>query len=116
MITEFLEDVTYMEPLNLFLYTWRFLSELEQEERNIWIKNCLKWFARISIWLFPLAFCCIVPAYTVEISYNIYYYNLSDYENSLYYYYRAHALFRTVEILGPVTNLVSCLILALVIR
>ena len=32
MIRNFLDNLIYLEPLNLFLYTWRFLRELEQGE------------------------------------------------------------------------------------
>ncbi len=32
MISEFLYYLIFLEPLNLFLYTWRFLRELEQVE------------------------------------------------------------------------------------
>jgi hypothetical protein len=32
MIPAFLGNLIFLEPLNLFLYTWRFLRELEQAE------------------------------------------------------------------------------------
>ena len=31
-IVDFLNNLIYLEPLNLFLYTWRFLRELKQVE------------------------------------------------------------------------------------
>jgi hypothetical protein len=31
MLNEFFINLTYLLPLNLFLYTWTFLKELEQE-------------------------------------------------------------------------------------
>ena len=34
IIQEFLQNLIYLEPLNIFLYTWRFLRELEQGEKN----------------------------------------------------------------------------------
>ena len=36
-IRNFLIDLIFLEPLNLFLYTWRFLRELEQGENNTFI-------------------------------------------------------------------------------
>jgi hypothetical protein len=48
------------------LYTWRFLSELEQSFGKQAAKTLLKWFARISIFLIPPAFISIVAAYIVE--------------------------------------------------
>jgi hypothetical protein len=39
MIPEFLFNLIYLEPLNLFLYAWRFLRELEKEEKNLFMKK-----------------------------------------------------------------------------
>ena len=36
-IVDFLNNLIYLEPLNLFLYTWRFLRELEQAEKYTFI-------------------------------------------------------------------------------
>jgi hypothetical protein len=112
----FLFDLIYLEPLNLFLYTWRFLRELEQGEKNTFIKKCYKWFARISIVLLPPAFLCIVPAWIVEYGRYYYYLERLDIKEANHYRDIANSLFKTIEILGPVTSLISCLILALVIR
>jgi hypothetical protein len=65
MINSFLLDLIYLEPLNLFLYTWRFLAELEQSVSKPAAKTFLEWFARISILLIPPAFISIVTAYIV---------------------------------------------------
>ncbi len=56
MIDTFLYNLIFLEPLNLFLYTWRFLSELEQSVSKPSTKTFLKWFARISILIIPSAF------------------------------------------------------------
>ncbi len=72
-IVGFLLNLIFLEPLNIFLYTWRFLRELEQEESNTVVKLIYKWFARISILLMPAAFICIVPAYIVLEAKNSYY-------------------------------------------
>ncbi len=68
MIGTFLFNLIYLEPLNLFLYTWRFLSELEQSVSKPAAKTLIKWFARISILLIPAAFISIVTAYIVELA------------------------------------------------
>ncbi len=73
MISYILENQIYLEPLNLLLYTQQFLHELEQEEKNTFVKKFYKWFARISIFLFPTAFFCIVPAYICEETMHSYY-------------------------------------------
>ena len=64
----------------------------------------------------PTAFLLIVPVMIVEVAWAYYYYLADDIEAANYYFGVAYPLFKTVSILGPVTNLFSCLILALVIR
>ena len=76
MTTGFLRDLIYLEPLNMFLYAWRFLRELEDAEENKALKICYRGFSLVSIFLLPLAFYCIVPTYIVE--------------NSRWYYYTFH--------------------------
>jgi hypothetical protein len=66
MLNEFFINMTFFLPLNLFLYTWRFLKELEQEADSKICKKCYRWFAYITILLVPLAFYTIVPALLVE--------------------------------------------------
>jgi len=82
MVNAFLYSLVYLEPLNLFLYTWRFLDELEQQEKNSCVKKCYKWFARISIVLVPTALICVVIAYIVELATYIYYYDLSEFKKA----------------------------------
>jgi hypothetical protein len=73
MIDIFLVNLIYLEPLNLFLYTWRFLSELEQSVSKPAAKTFLKWFSRISILFIPPAFISILTAFIVEYArYNYY--------------------------------------------
>ena len=38
MINLFLTNLLYLEPLNLFFYTWRFLREIELAETNKIVK------------------------------------------------------------------------------
>ena len=72
MIENFLYQLIYLQPINLALYTWRFLRELEEDERNSKIKNCFKKFAR-KLLLIPVSYLCIVPAYIVASSMAFYY-------------------------------------------
>ncbi len=85
MIDWFLNDLIYLEPLNLFLYTWRFLSELEQSVSKPAAKTFLKWFARISILIIPPAFISIVTAYIVENARYEYYLIIFKVEQANYY-------------------------------
>ena len=72
LIRTYLNTFIYLEPLNLFLYTWRFLDQLEQEEPNKVLKLVYKWFARVSIVFLPICFLCFVPTFIFEIS-EVYY-------------------------------------------
>ena len=56
-----------ISPLSLFLYTWRFLKQLELEANRM-LKRIYKWFALVSIVLLPLAFYVIVIVLIVEIA------------------------------------------------
>jgi hypothetical protein len=55
-----------LEPLNLFLYTWRFLETLEREENIDWIKKFYRIFAAASICLLPIAFFGVFIADAIE--------------------------------------------------
>ncbi len=116
MVDSFLLSLIYLEPLNLFLYTWRFLSELDQSVSKPAAKTFLKWFARINMLLIPPALISIVTAFIVEYARYEYYSVRFKLEEANHYFNISQTLFKTIEILGPVTNLISCLILAMVIR
>jgi hypothetical protein len=114
MIDGFLINLIYLEPLNLFLYTWRFLSELEQSFIKPAAKTFLKWFAHISILFIPSVLISVVIAAIVESArYDYYLFHLKKEKD--HYASISNALFKAVGILGPLTNLISCLILAFVI-
>lgn len=69
----------FLQPLNVFLYSWRFMREIETEEQNSKIKKIFRWFEHISISLLPTAFISIVSAYIFEetiYEYEITYYTL----------------------------------------
>ncbi len=68
----FIDQLIYLQPINLFLYSWRFLRELGEEEAiNSKTKKIFRWFARILL-LFPVFYLCIVTAYIVATSRVVY--------------------------------------------
>ena len=114
MVNNFLSELIYLEPLNLFLYTWRFLAELELEAKIPALKTFYRCFAVISIILIPAAFIAIVPAFIIEsgrLSYFQFHFNVKEVNH---YYNLTASLFKAINIVGPLTNLISCLILAMV--
>lgn len=52
----FLYDGLLLEPINIFLYSWRFLATLAREEENVTIGKFYSWFATIAGWLVPIVF------------------------------------------------------------
>ena len=116
MINAFLDNLIFIEPLNLFLYTWCFLHQLEQEETNKTLKMVYYWFAKVSIVLIALCFYCIVPTYIVELARYSYYHTDLRYEEAQHYKTIEQKLLRTMDVLALICNLVSCTILALVMR
>ncbi len=115
MVDGFLINLIYLEPLNLFLYTWWFLPVLEESVSKPTTKTFLKWFAHTSILLIPSANVSLVVAYIIENARYGYYLFHSKIEEARYYYNIEHKLFKAVAILGPLSNLISCLIITMVI-
>jgi len=72
-----LYDAGLVEPLNIFLYTWRFLSTLEKEAESKYLKSFYRWFARVTIFIFPASFYAILAAEVV------YYGRFWEYANEL---------------------------------
>ena len=65
-ISVFLANATILEPLNLFFYTWRFLSTLEKEAESKMLKSFYRWLARITIILIPAGYYAVFAAGVVE--------------------------------------------------
>jgi hypothetical protein len=105
-----------MQPLNLFLYTWRFLAQLEVEAKHKVVKNIYKWFARVSIIIVPVSFLVLVPYYCFAFAKWTYY--LNTYINpkeTQHYNDIKEKLFHYLQVLSPSKNLLSCLILMMVL-
>ena len=58
----FLINAINLEPLTLFLYTWRFIATMEREEQNKSLKIFYRWFSVLSISLLPLFYYCVFIA------------------------------------------------------
>lgn len=63
-----------LEPLNLFLYTWRFLVILEEEAESNCVKMFIRWFALITIFTLPAAFYAIFAAVVIEYGFQFEYF------------------------------------------
>jgi len=103
----FLQTALFLEPINIFLYTWRFLQTLEAEERNQLIKAIYRWVAIITISLIPISFYCVYAALVIADmkSWN------SVKGDNIYY-----KLQPTIGYLALTSNLFACIVLLLVLR
>ncbi len=107
-----------LEPLNLFLYTWRFLETLENEETNKTRKQIYHWFARISIWAVPISF--IALFYTSVIFYGKYTESVNPQCAAPVivdkYYQLTYGVSKGLGYLTTISNCIACIILFLVVR
>lgn len=92
-----------------------FLAELEYETSNQSLKKFYRYFGLISIVLFPLTLIIIVLAAIVELARRFYNLGQHNYKEAEKCNVIATKIFTAVSILGPIINVTSCLILALVI-
>ena len=61
-ITFLLQTALFLEPVNIFLYTWRFLPTLEAAEQSQVIKRIYRWVACLTIAVIPLSFYFVFAA------------------------------------------------------
>ncbi len=72
-INSLLAFAIYLDPVNVFLYTWQFLTTLEVEESNPILSRMYRWYRKISIWILPASliviFVAIVITYGIFVQY-----------------------------------------------
>lgn len=107
-----------LEPLNLFLYTWRFLDTLEREETNKTRKKMYHWFARISIWIFPFIFLALFC--NTVIFYGKYTESVNPQCGAPVmidkYYNLAYSMLKGIGVFSTILNCLSCVIMILIVR
>ena len=106
----------YLESLNIFLYTWRFLKTLEKEEKNKRIKTFYKYFGRVTICLLPAGFYAIFAAYIYEDGRYLEYFFAKKYKQALNFKTKTDKLSAAIGYLTVTLNFISCVILAFVLR
>jgi hypothetical protein len=105
-----------LEPINIFFYTWRFIETLEREEENAKAKMFYHWISLGSILLFPLAYYGIFASFVIEYSKTeVLLYELKTNVADHYYHVQSE-LMVTLGYISLVSNLFSCLIMALTVR
>lgn len=61
----FLGSAIYLEPLNIFLYTWRFLATLESEEIHHILKTAYRFVSLFFIIVLPALFIGIYVTFVI---------------------------------------------------
>ena len=64
----FLQEAVSLEPLSLFLYTWRFLEILEKEEEAQILKRTFRLLAIFTILILPVTFLGTFMAHVISIA------------------------------------------------
>ncbi len=68
-ISELLGDANTLEPINIFLYSWRFLATLERHAFNACVKRFYRWFAVIAGFAIPLIYYGLFAALVITEGY-----------------------------------------------
>ena len=113
---DLLNDVIFLEPLNLFLYTWRFFATLEHEAQNKHIKLFYRVFALVAIILIPAAFYGVFAGFVIEKSKYLEYLAEDRFREADIYKTKTLKLQETIGYLTVVCNVISSLTMSLVLR
>jgi hypothetical protein len=106
----------YLDPINVFLYTWQLLPTLEIEEINTTLTKMYRWYRKISIWIVPASFISIFAGTVISFGLYFKYYNDDNTEEASYWSNLYYAFSSTLGYSTTVVNIISCTILFLTIR
>ena len=98
----------YLEPFNLFFYTWRYLTALEDEETGKALKTFYRLFKEIAMALFPLPLFVFIGIFLRVDIFSWRYFDKRD--------FLTHKAVIVQEIIGYLSlgcNLISCINLVL---
>lgn len=110
-----MQNLYYLGPLNLFLYSWRFLKELRLSETNRVISLIYLCFECISIVFLPATLYFATSEWINMSAKQEYYLALLQVKESKHYEILAGKYLRVVEILGTLAIVLSCVIITLVL-
>ena len=74
--------MAFVAPLNLFLYSWRFLRELRADTESKAVKKLYRGVELTTIILLPAAFYTIVPMWAYFNALHLYYLAREEYKKS----------------------------------
>lgn len=103
-------------PLNIFIYTWRFLKTLQDDQHGV-LKVALKYFRIISILLVPIGYWALyISMSLVEAQINDWAAENISSAQTIHYGALLVNLQKVLGYWSTFTNLIACSIMALVIR
>ncbi len=106
----------YLEPLNLFFYTWRFLATLESEEDNRLLKRVYRFVSLFSIIVLPSVFIGVYVAFVILYARAVSYLDEEKTVLAAKFYQKYLKIDETLGYLQLTCNLFACVVLVLVIR
>jgi hypothetical protein len=115
-IYSLVDFATYLEPLNIFMYTWRFLATLEREEKHLPTKKAFHWYAALTGWTIPLLYYSFYVAIAVVQTYYTTYDFQSNADESAHWNGIFVKLDKSLGYLTTFTNCLACFTMVLIVR
>ncbi len=105
-----------MEPLNIFLYTWRFLATLLREEEHLPTKKVFRWYAILSGWTVPLLYYCFFVAIVITNTYYDTYYFNGKTDEAAHWLGITISLTKSLGYFITITNCLACFTMVLIVH
>lgn len=105
-----------LEPLNILLYTWRFLATLKREEEHSSTKKAFHWYATLTDWTVHFLYYCFFVAQVVVQTYRNTYYDQGDADEVAHWQGILVGLDKSLGYLITFTNCLACFTMVLIDR
>jgi hypothetical protein len=115
IIITVLHGAINIEPVNIFMYIWRFLETLENEQSGKRL-TALHWFRVVSIWVVPLVYIGLGLTLMTYNSQSAVAYFEGNSDLATHYSDLEGRVYRVLGYWSTITNLIACAIMFLVIQ
>ena len=114
LIEDFLTNTNYLIPLNVFMYSWRYLTSLENEGKGSW-RQLIRLFKKVSLWAVPVTYYALYVALSISNAHSNFC-QLNDPTEECKKWTKFLSAFNKAQgYLSTLTNLIACGIMALVV-
>jgi hypothetical protein len=100
----------------MFLYTWRFFTTLERDEKSERVKLVYRWFARLTGFTVPAVFWAMYACYCIFYGKTVQGFIQDDNAEFDRYSHLVKVFSSVIGYVTTATNLLTCLMLGMVIR